>query len=481
MKKAAEAGCQEWGMKRLAFAITAMAAVPTLSSGLYPASATTSVRHPHTAATVPPRTQGYVLAGADGGVFAFGNASYTGSMGGQRLAAPVSGAAESLDGNGYWLVGQDKGIFAFGDAGFAGSGNDVAFPCFGPPPAVCAVPANPSLDPSPAAGIARTLDDGGYVAAMTDGDVYNYGDAPLRSTQIPASLAAPMVGVAMAADDSGYWLAGADGGVFAVDAAPFYGSLGDIRLAAPVTGIATPPDAGGYWLVASDGGVFAFGDAPFLGSLPGLEIHPAAPIVGMASTPDGKGYWLVGTDGGVFAFGDATYLGSMATGHLAAPVVGISATTSDPLPPCTGTVLTTTTDKMTYTQGQPVAITVTYTNTSPSTCSANVSSATPGCSDAQVFPVVEIGGMVLGYGSQVWDNRATAQGRSTPCPSGVYEQPMAPGASLSVHFRWNQTQCPAFSTPPCPMTPAAPGNYVVWGTWGFDFTGSNAVDITISP
>jgi hypothetical protein len=261
------------------------------------ASGPSKAQRPHVVEQAP----GYVLVGADGGVFRFGSAGFAGSMAGHRLSAPVSAIAESVDGQGYWLAGQDKGVFAFGDAGFEGSGIGWNYPCFGPPGSACAEPSHPSVvDPSPAVGIARTLDGNGYLVAMADGDAYGYGDAPWDDVgnQVPMSLAAPIVGVALSADDAGYWLAGADGGVFAVGQAPFYGSLGGTRLAAPVAGIAADPDGSGYWLVGADGGVFAFGDAPFLGSLPGQGLKPAARVVGIASTPDGKGYWLVGADGG---------------------------------------------------------------------------------------------------------------------------------------------------------------------------------------
>ena len=55
--------------------------------------------------------------GSDGGVFAFGDAGFYGSMGGQELNAPMVGMAATPDGKGYWLVGADGGVFAFGDAG----------------------------------------------------------------------------------------------------------------------------------------------------------------------------------------------------------------------------------------------------------------------------------------------------------------------------------------------------------------------------
>lgn len=70
---------------------------------------------------VTPSEKGYWLAGADGGVFAFGDAPFCGSMGGHHLNAPITGIGSSPSGKGYWLAGSDGGIFTFGDAQFKGS------------------------------------------------------------------------------------------------------------------------------------------------------------------------------------------------------------------------------------------------------------------------------------------------------------------------------------------------------------------------
>jgi len=64
---------------------------------------------------------GYWEVAADGGVFAFGDAGFSGSMGGQHLNAPIVAIAATPDGGGYWEVAADGGVFAFGDAGFFGS------------------------------------------------------------------------------------------------------------------------------------------------------------------------------------------------------------------------------------------------------------------------------------------------------------------------------------------------------------------------
>ena len=66
-------------------------------------------------------SQGYWLVGADGGVFAFGDAGFHGSMAGKSLDQPVVGIAATPDGKGYWLVGADGGVTAFEHEDFLGS------------------------------------------------------------------------------------------------------------------------------------------------------------------------------------------------------------------------------------------------------------------------------------------------------------------------------------------------------------------------
>ncbi|MHB1823414.1 MAG: NHL repeat-containing protein, partial [Acidimicrobiales bacterium] len=93
---------------------------------------------------------------SDGGIFAFGDAGYYGSMGGQPLAKPVVGIASTPDGTGYWEVASDGGIFAFGDAGYYGSmgGQPLAKPVVGiasTPEPVPQPPTQPSQPSQPAA------------------------------------------------------------------------------------------------------------------------------------------------------------------------------------------------------------------------------------------------------------------------------------------------------------------------------------------
>jgi hypothetical protein len=157
---------------------------------------------------------GLLLAGADGGVFAYGTAPFFGSLAGTRLGGPIVAITTNPNVNGYWLTGSDGAVHPFGGAG-------------------------------------------------------TFGDMAQRS------LNQPIVAMTTTPDGQGYWLTAADGGVFAFGDAPFLGSMAGQHLNAPVTGIATTPDGHGYWLTAADGGVFAFGDAPFLGSMAGQHLNAA--------------------------------------------------------------------------------------------------------------------------------------------------------------------------------------------------------------
>ena len=60
---------------------------------------------------------------ADGGVFAYGDATYVGSYANTSHAATqqIVGIAHTVSGQGYWLLGSDGGVFTYGDAAFFGS------------------------------------------------------------------------------------------------------------------------------------------------------------------------------------------------------------------------------------------------------------------------------------------------------------------------------------------------------------------------
>jgi len=257
-------------------------------------------------------TTGYWMVGSDGGVFAFGNAPYVGSLPGINVHVNnIVGIVGTHDRLGYWMVGRDGGVFAFGDAKYVGS-----LPGIG-------VHVNNIV------GIVGTHDGLGYWMIGSDGGVFAFGDAPYVGSLPGIGVHVNnIVGIVGTHDGLGYWVVGSDGGVFAFGDAPYTGSLPGIGVHVnDVVGIVGTHDQRGYWMVGRDGGAFAFGDAPYVGSIPGLGLK-VTNVVGIVGTASGAGYWMVGNDGGVFAFGDAGFVGSLpGIGVHVKNIVGIVGTT----------------------------------------------------------------------------------------------------------------------------------------------------------
>ena len=226
------------------------------------------------------------------------------------FAAPATATPNA--GKGYWMLGVDGTVYAFGQSPFCGHA-----PNYFPYEFAVDIVAFPD-----GSGY-WTLDDGGYVEALSCSDaVYskgyelnNFFADRLIGDEVPVSMSA-------LPDGSGYWVFTDRGRALPFGSAQWYGDMGNVRLNAPVLDSVTTPSGRGYYMVAADGGIFTFGDARFSGSMGGKRLNQ--PVMSMAPDPDGTGYWLVASDGGVFTF-DARFYGSMGAVRLNQPVSGMVA------------------------------------------------------------------------------------------------------------------------------------------------------------
>ena len=214
--------------------------------------------------------RGYWLVASDGGTFAYGDAGFYGSIpalglhaAGSGLApslsAPIVGIVPSTDGGGYFMVGADGGVFAFGNARFEGSCPAIGG-CVGT--AVAVMPD-------------ATGD--GYWVVTSVGAVYSFGDAHYYGA--PGNLGVPVTSAAASPDGKGYRILLGDGEVFGYgDAANSDSpSSADFSALDSASVIFSTADGQGYWVASAEGKLFTFGDAPNDGDT--SAIHLNAPII----------------------------------------------------------------------------------------------------------------------------------------------------------------------------------------------------------
>jgi hypothetical protein len=176
--------------------------------------------------------------------------------GGATLNRPITGSARTPSGHGVWMVGADGGIFAYGDASFYGSMGAVALN-------------------RPIVGMAATPSGHGYWLVASDGGVFSFGDARFYGSTGGLRINRPVVGLARSSSGRGYWMVASDGGIFTFGDAPFYGSAAGSAIGSSVVGIATTTSGHGYWLPESDGQVHSFGDAGIANPVTGTTIVDA--------------------------------------------------------------------------------------------------------------------------------------------------------------------------------------------------------------
>ena len=218
------------------------------------------------------------------------------------LARPITGIAEDATGKGYWLVAADGGVFAYGDAHFYGS--------------LVGTHLN-----APVVGIASTNNGHGYWLVAADGGVFSFGDARFLGSLAGQRLDQPIVSI-VPTRGNGYRLLARDGGVFTFGDAAFEGSLGGTGLTDAI-GLAPTPSGNGYWILRNGGGSYQdcsypycrpgriagpsvahFGDArnlqpsffyPAIRPLEDLDfIHD--PVVAIAANPVAQGYVILRTN-----------------------------------------------------------------------------------------------------------------------------------------------------------------------------------------
>jgi hypothetical protein len=217
---------------------------------------------------------GYWLVASDGGIFSFGDTAFYGSIPGigiapadsdnpRRLNAPIVGVVPSSDDGGYFMVGADGGVFAFGDAKFAGSCPGIGG-CSG-----AAVAVMPDASGN------------GYWVVTATGHVYAFGDA--TNFGAPGQQSVPVTSAVRTPDGKGYWILFSNGAVAAYGDAGSLGSpLGGISPINPTNAIFATSSGAGYWVSTANGTVYAYGDAPNDGGTSGLHLN--GPIIAATGT-----------------------------------------------------------------------------------------------------------------------------------------------------------------------------------------------------
>jgi hypothetical protein len=229
------------------------------------------LQRPVVAITPTATRSGYWLVASDGGIFAFGTSTFHGSIPGvglapagtpgttRRLNAPIVGMVPSVDGGGYFMVASDGGVFAFGDARFSGSCPGIGG-CSGA--AVSVVP--------------DATGDGYWVVTAT-GNVYAFGKAPDYGSSGYRPLT-PVTSAVRYPDGSGYWILYSDGDVWSSNPAKAFSPPPVLYDPAnPATAVFATSDGDGYWVAFANGVVQSFGDARSQGDPAGAHLN--APII----------------------------------------------------------------------------------------------------------------------------------------------------------------------------------------------------------
>jgi surface antigen len=235
------------------------------ASTFYGSTGSVGLQRPVAGITPSADRGGYWLVASDGGTFSFGDSGYFGSIPGiglapadrtarPRLNAPILGMVPTSDGQGYFLVGSDGGVFAFGDATYEGS---------------C-----PGIGGCLAKAVAVVPDatGHGYWLVTQHGGVYIFGDAKYYGGL--TTNGGVVTSAVRTPDGGGYWVVTSSGAVSAFgDAASFGSPTTAVSKTNPATAIFATSDGAGYWVASANGTVFNYGDAPADGGMSNTELN----------------------------------------------------------------------------------------------------------------------------------------------------------------------------------------------------------------
>ncbi|HEY4963120.1 MAG TPA: hypothetical protein VIH90_00300 [Candidatus Saccharimonadales bacterium] len=163
--------------------------------------------------------------------------------------ARIVDMAMTPSGDGYYLLQADGGVFAFGDAVYSGGTNTIS-----------GVVGSP-------VGISASPDGRGYAIVTTAGGVYAFGGAPYYKTPgtnidpISISYAGTPSGISYTPSSNGYAIVTTAGAVYAFGLAPGYGNASATSLThGNVVGIAYTRSGYGYYFVHDSGYIDGQGD-----------------------------------------------------------------------------------------------------------------------------------------------------------------------------------------------------------------------------
>ena len=213
-----------------------------------------------------PIPQGYWLVASDGGVFSYGASQFFGSLPGlglhpagsglpNSLNAPIVGMVPSLNKGGYLLVGADGSVFAFGDAQYEGSCPGIAG-CVGA--AVAVLP---------------DATGNGYWVVTNSGQVYAFGDAIYYGP--PGKKGSAVTSAVRTPDGGGYWVLLANGSVLPYGDAINFGSPtpGTFGGTNPAAAIFTNLQGYGYGVASANGTVDTFGFVMNFGGMSATRLN----------------------------------------------------------------------------------------------------------------------------------------------------------------------------------------------------------------